>query len=67
MKNVQISSRLLLQLIEIKMSDDFMNVDAIVKLFDCILNLKSIDIEQQIIFAQRKIEYLEEFCKDIVM
>lgn len=44
-----------------------MNVDAIVKLFDCILNLKSIDIEQQVIFAQRKMEYLEEFGKDIVM
>lgn len=57
----------MLQLIEIKMSDGLMNVGAIVQLIDSILNLKSIDIEQQVIFAQRKVEYLEEFGKDITM
>lgn len=67
LKNVQKSCRLLLQLIEIKMSDNPMDVDAIVKLIDSILNLKSIEIDQQVLYAQRKVEYLEEFGKDIVM
>lgn len=49
------------------MSDGLINVGAIVQLIDNILNLKSIDIEQQVIFAQRKVEYLEEFGKDITM
>lgn len=44
-----------------------MNISAIVSLIDGILNMKSIDIEQQIIFSQRKVEYLEEFGKDIIM
>ncbi|VVC31593.1 Tetratricopeptide-like helical domain,HAT (Half-A-TPR) repeat [Cinara cedri] len=65
--NVQKSSRLLLQLIEIKMSDNPVNVDDIVKLFDSIINMKSIDIDQQVIFAQRKVEFLEEFGSNIFM
>jgi pre-mRNA-processing factor 39 len=52
---------------EIKMSDNPMNILAVVKLIDNILNMKSIDIEQQVIFSQRKVEYLEEFGKDIRM
>lgn len=48
------------------MNDDPMNISAIVKLIDNILNMKSIDIEQQVIFAQRKVEYLEEFGKDML-
>lgn len=52
---------------EIKMSDNPMDVLAVVKLIDSILNMRSIDIEQQVIFAQRKVEYLEEFGKDILM
>lgn len=64
-KNVQKSSPLLLQLIDIKMNDSPMNVVAIVELIDNIIHMKSIDIEQQVIFAQRKVEFLEEFGKDI--
>jgi len=67
LKNVQKSSRLLLQLIEIKMSDNPMDIFAVVKLIDSILTMKSIDIEQQVIFAQRKVEFLEEFGKDILL
>lgn len=67
LKNVQKSNRLLLQLIEILMSDNPMDVDAIVKLIDSILNFKSIEVDQQVLYAQRKLEYLEEFGKDIVM
>ncbi|XP_060881476.1 pre-mRNA-processing factor 39 [Metopolophium dirhodum] len=65
--NVQKSSRLLLQLIEIKMSDNPMNISAVVKLIDSILTMKSIEVEQQVIFAQRKVEFLEEFGKDILL
>lgn len=67
LKNVQKSGRLLLQLIEINMNDDPMNINAIVKLIDNILNMKSIEIEQQVLFAQRKVEYLEEFGKDMLL
>lgn len=67
LQNVQKSSRLLLQLIEIKMSDNPMNISAVVKLIDSILVMKSIDVEQQVIFAQRKVEFLEEFGKDILL
>jgi len=44
-----------------------MDTDAIVEVFDSILNLDYIDVEQQVIFAQRKVEYLEEFAKDILL
>lgn len=67
LKNVQKSGRLLLQLIEIKMNDDPMNINAIVNLINNILNMKSIEIEQQVLFAQRKVEYLEEFGKDMLL
>lgn len=67
LKNVQKSSRLLLQIIDIKMSDDPMNTNAVVEVIDSILNMKTIEIEQQVIFAQRKVEYLEEFGKDIFL
>lgn len=67
LKNVQKSSRLLLQLIEIKMSDNPMNINDVVKLIDGIINMKSIDIDQQVIFAQRKVEFLEEFGNNIFL
>lgn len=67
LKNVQKSSRLLLQIIEIKTNDNPMETNAIIKLFDSILNLDYIDVEQQMIFAQRKVEYLEEFAKDVLL
>lgn len=67
LKNVQKSNRLLLQIIDIKMSDDPINTNAVVEVIDSILNMKSIEIEQQVIFAQRKVEYLEEFGKDILL
>lgn len=67
LKNVQKSSRLLLQLIEVKMSVDPMDTNTFIELINSILNMKSIDINQQIIFAQRKVEYLEEFCKDVFL
>lgn len=57
----------MLQLIEIKMSINSMDVNGVIELFDSILKMKSIDVEQQIIFAQRKVEYLEEFCKDVFL
>ncbi|XP_050532033.1 pre-mRNA-processing factor 39-like [Daktulosphaira vitifoliae] len=65
LNNVQKSSRLLLQLIEIRMSDDPMDINAVVELIDKILDMDSIEAEQQVIYAQRKVEYLEEFGKDI--
>lgn len=49
------------------MSDNPMNIFAVVEIIDSILLMKSIDIEQQVIFAQRKVEYLEEFGKDILL
>lgn len=49
------------------MSDNPMNIFAVVELIDSILHIKSIDVEQQVIFAQRKVEYLEEFGKDILL
>ncbi|XP_050429270.1 pre-mRNA-processing factor 39-like [Adelges cooleyi] len=67
LQNVQKSSRLLLQLIEIKMNDDPMDINAVVELIDKILNMKSIEVEQQVVYAQRKVEYLEEFGKDIFL
>jgi len=49
------------------MSDNPMNISAVVKLINSILAMKSIEIEQQVIFAQRKVEFLEEFGKDILL
>jgi len=49
------------------MSDNPMNISAVVKLIDSILTMKSIEVEQQVIFAQRKVEFLEEFGKDILL
>lgn len=49
------------------MSDNPMNISAVVKLIDSILTMKSIEVEQQVTFAQRKVEFLEEFGKDILL
>jgi len=49
------------------MSDNPINISAVVQLIDSILVMKSIDVEQQVIFAQRKVEFLEEFGKDILL
>lgn len=49
------------------MSDNPMNINDVVKLIDGIINMKTIDIDQQVIFAQRKVEFLEEFGNDIFL
>jgi len=49
------------------MNESPMDTNAIVKIIDSILNLDYIEVEQQVIFAQRKVEYLEEFSKDILL
>jgi len=49
------------------MSDYPINISAVVKLIDSILTMKSIEIQSQVFFAQRKVEFLEEFGKDIFL
>lgn len=49
------------------MSDNPINISAVVKLIDSILTMKSIEVESQVFFAQRKVEFLEEFGDDIIL
>ncbi|KAI4468987.1 pre-mrna processing protein prp39-related [Holotrichia oblita] len=59
------SSRLYLQLIDVTMQKDTPCEKDVVRLIDAFLEKEAIDIDQKILFAQRKLEFLEDFGSDI--
>ncbi|KRT80607.1 hypothetical protein AMK59_5862 [Oryctes borbonicus] len=59
------NSRIYLQLIDMTMQKDGGCEKEVVRIIDAFLEKESIDIEQKILFAQRKLEFLEDFGSDI--
>ncbi|KAK9501193.1 hypothetical protein O3M35_002266 [Rhynocoris fuscipes] len=57
--------RLNLQLLDLLMSKPEFNEDECISIFNLILDKDSVDIEHKIKFAQRKIEFIEDFGKNI--
>lgn len=64
--NMQDNARLLLQLIELKMSVKPLNEKSVIQTFNEILSLNSANLEQKILFAQRKLEFIEDYTSDYV-
>lgn len=62
--NMQDNARLLLQLVELKMSVEPLDINSVVRLFDEILEMSSANLEQKILFAQRKLEFIEYYATD---
>lgn len=62
--NMQDNARLLLQLIELKISVNPLNEKSVIQTFDEILSLNSVNLEQKILFAQRKLEFIENYTSD---
>lgn len=57
--------RLYLQLIDLTLQKDDVTENVIVELIDQFLEKESADADQKVLFAQRKLEYLEDFGSDI--
>ncbi|XP_044744109.1 pre-mRNA-processing factor 39 isoform X2 [Coccinella septempunctata] len=57
--------RLYLQYIDLTMQKDDVTEKEIVEIFDSFLEKESVDADQKVLFAQRKLEYLEDFGSDI--
>lgn len=64
--NMQDNARLLLQLVELKMSVTPLNEKSVIQLFDDILSMSSVNLEQKILFAQRKLEFIEDYTSDYI-
>lgn len=62
--NMQDNARLLLQLIELKMSVKPLNEKSVIQIFDEILSMSSVNLEQKILFSQRKLEFIEDYTCD---
>lgn len=62
--NMQDNARLLLQLIELKMSEKPLNEKSVIQVFDEILSMSSVNLEQKILFSQRKLEFIEDYTCD---
>lgn len=62
--NMQDNARLLLQLIELKMSVKPLNQKTVIQIFDEILSMSSVNLEQKILFSQRKLEFIEDYTCD---
>ncbi|XP_025406433.1 pre-mRNA-processing factor 39-like [Sipha flava] len=62
--NMQDNARLLLQLIELKMSVKPLNEKSVIQIFDDILSMSSVNLEQKILFSQRKLEFIEDYTCD---
>ncbi|KAK9883949.1 hypothetical protein WA026_004887 [Henosepilachna vigintioctopunctata] len=56
--------RLYLQLVDLTLQKDEVSEKEIVEIFESFLEKDSVDIEQKVLFAQRKLEYLEDFGCD---
>lgn len=57
--------RLYLQYIDLALQKDDVTEKDIVEIFDSFLEKENVDIDQKVLFAQRKLEYLEDFGSDI--
>lgn len=57
--------RLYLQLIDMTMQKEIPYERDVVQLIDTFLEKESLDMDQKILFAQRKLEFLEDFGSDI--
>lgn len=62
--NMQENARLLLQLVELKMSVKPLNEKSVIQIFDEILSMSSVNLEQKILFSQRKLEFIEDYTCD---
>lgn len=62
--NMQENARLLLQLVELKMSVKPLNEKSVIQIFDDILSMSSVNLEQKILFSQRKLEFIEDYTCD---
>lgn len=62
--NMQDNARLLLQLVELKMSVKPLNEKLVIQIFDEILSMSSVNLEQKILFSQRKLEFIEDYTCD---
>lgn len=58
--------RLVLQLIDLSLQRDGVNEPEIVAHLDTYLSKDNIDLEQKVLFSQRKLEFLEDFGSDIL-
>lgn len=59
------NSRIYLQLIDMTMQKETHCEKEVVRLIEAFLEKDSVDIEQKVLFAQRKLEFLEDFGSDI--
>lgn len=59
--NMQENARLLLQLVELKISVKPLNEHSVIQTFDEILSMSSVNLEQKILFSQRKLEFVEDY------
>jgi len=64
--NMQDNARLLLQLVELKMSVEPLNEKSVIQIFDEILSMSSVNLEQKILFSQRKLEFIENYTCDYI-
>lgn len=65
--NMQDNARLLLQLVELKMSVKPLNEKSVIQIFDDILSMSSVNLEQKILFSQRKLEFIEDYTCDYTL
>jgi len=64
--NMQDNARLLLQLVELKMSVKPLNEKSVIQIFNDILSMSSVNLEQKILFSQRKLEFMEDYTCDYI-
>lgn len=57
--------RLYLQLIDLTLQKDGIDEESVVKFIDTFIGNDSIEVDQKALFAQRKLEFLEDFGSDI--
>lgn len=57
--------RLYLQLIDLQLQKDGVSEKEVLDFIDQFLNRESAEVEQKVLFAQRKLEFLEDFGSDI--
>ncbi|XP_045461286.1 pre-mRNA-processing factor 39 [Harmonia axyridis] len=57
--------RLYLQYIDLAMQKEDVTEKEIVEIFNSFLEKENVDVDQKVLFAQRKLEYLEDFSSEI--
>ncbi|KAL3285703.1 hypothetical protein HHI36_000233 [Cryptolaemus montrouzieri] len=60
-----VNPRLYLQLIDLTLQKDDVTEKEIIEILDSFLEKENVEVEQKVLFAQRKLEYLEDFSSDI--